>query len=123
MVLLSGNVGSASQPISALLSFWGIVTALTLVPATVAITFAETRGKRSLTYFTLAGAIIGLFWSLFPSMVLLAQLLGNSRSQLPQYESLQMVALLAILGGLGGAVYWMIAVCWTISAHRSTDGS
>jgi hypothetical protein len=81
----------------------GFVGFVAFVPALVLIAIAETFDIRSIFYYTLAGAAIGLF-AYYGSNISVA--LENTTDLPPVSFGLQLVAAAGIIGGF---VYWLFA--------------
>jgi hypothetical protein len=81
----------------------GFVGYVAFVPALVLITIAETFDIRSIFYYAIGGAAIGLF-AYYGSDMSVA--LENSTDMPPVSFGLQLVAAAGIIGGF---VYWLIA--------------
>jgi hypothetical protein len=79
------------------------VGAAATLPALVLIVFAETARMRSLLYYGIAGAVVGLA-AYFGSDV--SGRLENTTDVVPVGHALQLAAAAGIIGGL---VYWLIA--------------
>jgi hypothetical protein len=81
----------------------GFVGYVAFVPALVLIAIAETFDIRSIFYYTIAGAVIGLF-AYYGSNISVA--LENTTDLPPVSFGLQLVAAAGIIGGF---IYWVFA--------------
>jgi hypothetical protein len=102
-------VGADSDPFERVSFFMfaffatSFVGAAATLPALVLIVFAETARMRSLLYYGIAGAVVGLA-AYFGSDVF--GRLENTTDVVPVGHALQLAAAAGIIGGL---VYWLIA--------------